>query len=127
MHTLSLTAGRKGDASSGYTQVIEVLRSKLTILKSTIFWILYLGLAATSVIFTKRTILEYLESKTEYHSTKAPMTAVDIPTLTICFEHEDKRLKYGTHFEVAILDYFDNLRTLKEGENEIPITDLGEL
>ena len=96
-------------------------------LKSTIFWILYLGLAATSVIFTKRTILEYLESKTEYHSTKAPVTAEDIPTLTICFEHEDKRLKYGTHFEVAILDYFDNLRTLKEGENEIPITDLGEL
>ena len=61
----------------------------MPMLRSMIFWILYLALAATSFLFVQETIDEYLSGKTDYHHSQVPITTQDIPTITTCFEHKD--------------------------------------
>ena len=101
---------------------------KLTMpmLKSMIFWILYLALAATSFLFVQETIDEYLTGKTDYHHSQIPITTQDIPTITTCFEHKDD-LKYGTHFNVGLW-FNSSLRSntfkpLAEGKNLLTNSD----
>ena len=63
-----------------------VSQALLSAIKTTTFWALYLGFAATSFLFVEKTILEYLEGNTDYHTTKSEVTAEDIPTFTICLD-----------------------------------------
>ena len=92
--------------------------------RNIIFWIIYVGLAATSLLFVQKTINDYLEEKTDYHKSYSPTTMKDFPTLTICLKHR-VNLKYGTDFSVGLYQNYsepDDKFTyvpLKEGENEV--------
>ena len=98
----------------------------MPMLRSIIFWILYLALAATSFLFVQETIDEYLTGKTDYHHSQIPITTQDIPTITTCFEHKDD-LKYGTHFNVGL--WFNSsgrsntFMPLAEGKNHLTNSD----
>ena len=59
----------------------------ITHVKRGLFWLLYIGLSATSILFVQETITDYKEAKTGYHSRSQFMTIKDIPSLTFCFEH----------------------------------------
>ena len=103
-----------------------VSQALLSAIKTTTFWALYLGFAATSFLFVEKTILEYLEGNTNYHTTKSKVTAQDIPTFTICLDLKedlqdgkfDIRIAWITKY-VNSSDILNRYKHLREGENTI--------
>ena len=94
-------------------------------LKRAIFWLLQVGLAATSLLFVQETIKDYLERKTEFHQSKLPVTIRDLPTYTLCVEtlgtdyifmgSKLDRLEYGKDisiFHFTMEEKFCNLEDL---------------
>ena len=65
------------------------------VLKSAIFWLLHIGLAATSFLFVQETIKDYLQRKTEYHQSKLHVTIRDLPTYTFCIKDFEGRSIFG--------------------------------
>ena len=57
-------------------------------IKDIIFWLIYLGLAGTSVLFVHQTLLDFWNSKTFFVTSTTPLGSLDIPTLTICFKKQ---------------------------------------
>ena len=51
-------------------------------IKDIIFWLIYLGLAGTSVLFVHQTLLDFWNSKTFFVTSTTPLGSLDIPTLT---------------------------------------------
>ena len=62
---------------------------------------IYISLTAASLVFVQESIVEYLEGKTYYHSSKESVTAQDIPTFTTCIEYKDS-LEYDEHFRISM-------------------------
>ena len=56
--------------------------------KSLVFWLLYAGLAATSVLFVKENLKDYIRIKINFQESISDITTSDYPTLTICYEHQ---------------------------------------
>ena len=86
-------------------------------LKNILEWQLYIGFAVGSIFFVEKTMNDFWQRKTYYQVTTLPITDKDLPTFTICFEHEAVALSEeeieigihnGSHFE-----------PFKSGENNL--------
>ena len=73
----------------------------MVIIKDIIFWLIYLGLAGTSVLFVHQTLLDFWNSKTFFVTSTIPLSSLDIPTLTICFKKQWS-LTYMRHLNLTI-------------------------
>ena len=49
---------------------------------------LQIGLAVASFFFVQHTLNDFLEKKTYYQVKTLPITDLDIPTVTVCFDQE---------------------------------------
>ena len=84
------------------------------VLKSAIFWLLNIGLAATSLLFVQETIKDYLVKKTEYHQSKLPCVET-LGTDYIFMGSKLDRLEYGKDisiFHFTMEEKFCNLEDL---------------
>ena len=88
---------------------------------------IYIGLTSISFLFLNSSFKNFLEKKTYFHTTEEAIGAMDIPTLTVCFEiTSDLSFEYGTNFTIRMgyndSNDFGEENAMKEGDNEI--TDL---
>ena len=69
--------------------------SKISHMKSLVFWLLHAGLATTSVLFVKENLKDYIRIKTNFQESISDITTSDYPTLTICYEHQYQDMVFG--------------------------------
>ena len=76
-------------------------------------------LVAITGFFAKHLIEEYSEGNTYFSQSNQPLTANDIPTLTICFKGT-RRLEYEKDIWISSFKYkTDSIFQLKRGRNSI--------
>ena len=90
-------------------------------IKQILTWMLDVCLLVMGLIFVKGIITEYMDGKTTFHTDIKPLTNADLPTMTICFEHESY-LEYPTDLTISV-DYNSSLTIpLGLGNNSFDIT-----
>ena len=112
-------------------KILNCLQSRMSLHKCLSFWLLYIGLAGLSFLFVSETLKEYVEKKTTYHTSISPITQDDIPTLTICFNHQEPiEPQNGKHFSITshipknASEYI--FTKLVEGENYVTILETNQ-
>ena len=97
-----------------------------TRIKNGVKLLLYLGLFLAGFAIVRDDIHEYFAGKTRFHTQKVPFAYLDVPTLTMCFEHQSL-LSFLNDYDVIIptngtvnsqldLQIFSN-HTMVQGEN----------
>ena len=75
----------------------------MAFLKWATYWLVYFGLAATSFLFVKQTLLDFFKEETYFTMRTEPLTSLDTPTFTFCWERESKtwNMELGKHFNIS--------------------------
>ena len=76
-------------------------------IKSTICFLFYITLGTVGVIWIKKSFDAYFEGKTFFTERNTFLTNVDRPTLTICFEHVQSGLSYGSDYVIVIMAHYN--------------------
>ena len=71
----------------------------MAFLKWATYWLVYFGLAATSFLFVKKTLLDFFKEETYFTMRTEPLTSLDTPTFTFCME--TRNLELGKHFNIS--------------------------
>ena len=88
-------------------------------LKAFINWTLYIILLVIGFIFAHGVFTEYWEGKTRFITKTIPLTSDDIPTLTICFEHQSNVFyAYGRDLLIGITYNKTSAKALQFGLND---------
>ena len=80
----------------------------------------YLALLSLFYVFSKETLTDFLEGRTNFGTTHVPISIQDHPTITVCFDDKD----HWTQISVSTVvltkgndSYYDEIIDLYEGEN----------
>ena len=94
-----------------------------SLIRSSILLMITVSLVGTSFFFVHQSLRVYLERKTQFSLEISPLTKSDVPSVTICFEHENELyLEYGRDYNVTMLDdasYEEPIRILSKGKNDL--------
>ena len=72
------------------------MNSRALIIKRQILLLIYATLFIGGIIFSRNTVEQYLESKTNYVKTKGLIMTYDLPTITVCYDKSKKSIINGT-------------------------------
>ena len=107
---------------------VAAMNFRALIIKRQILLLIYATLFIGGIIFSRNTVEQYLESKTNYVKTKGLIMTNDLPTITVCYDRSKKSIINGTlryaakkvfdlniqQIEISAIDYESALKIKTE-------------
>lgn len=79
-----------------------------------------IALLVTSYFFVQSCFQDFMQGSTYMSESKRSLTVNDIPTITVCFETTNKKLKYKQDLNIKSFMFLtDQVLTLTEGQNKM--------
>ena len=79
-----------------------------------------IALLVTSYFFVQSCFQDFMQGSTYMSESKRSLTVNDIPTMTVCFDTTNKKLKYKQDLNIKSFMFLtDQVHTLMEGQNKM--------